>query len=844
MKTVVAVIIGFLMIFSAPVWAENPNLVKNPGFEEAEGNDPYYWVSGSWENNGKFNLDNTQAHSGKSSALITNSKATDSRFKQQIPVEPGRYYRLSCWIKTEDVGTKEKGANISIDGLIETSQDVKSTSGEWIYVELYGVSSPSQKNFTLTLGLGGYSSLNTGKAWFDDVVVEELEAAPADTNVIKLYKANETKPDTENSIYTAINPMFILMIISLLLVVGIILYFTLTRRQPQDQLHEAAAASGTGGVSPAPFLLRLDKKDFIIMSVMTVVYLTLALLNLGYPYAPETSWTPVSAGDSIIADLGTETKLSRLYYFGGLGQDRPDEGKYRLQYDDGTGKFIQLATIDKKTGDIFSWKSVTIPKVRTRYLKIIADVPGATLNEIAVFGQDSKTPVKSIRIVENNVSSAAKGSPENLFDEWNKVDYKRSYLSGMIFDEIYHARTAYEFLHRMEPYEWTHPPLGKLLISIGIAVFGMNPFGWRVIGTLFGAAMIPIMYLFGLKLFNKKFYAFCAAFLMMFDFMHFSLTRIATIDVYGTFFIILMYYFMYDYFVNKSYVLGFRQSLKPLFLSGLFFGFGAASKWIGLYAGGGLALLFFLTKYQEYRDFARLSKTKAAKEAPWVKQFIPVYLVRTILLCIPAFIIIPGIIYSLSYIPFFNVAGGGHDLGYILQSQSDMLRYHSKDVLNATHPFSSRFWEWPLMRRPLETYVGGELTSGMSSSMTIMGNPAIWWVGIIAVIAAAILAVRKKDRKMLVIFTAIAFQYFPWFGVSRIVFIYHFFSTVPFMILSIVYVIKALLEKYPEMKRLVYTYLALVLILFVMFYPVLSGLEVPRWYVEVFLLWFKGNWVF
>ncbi len=97
---------------------------------------------------------------------------------------------------------------------------------------------------------------------------------------------------------------------------------------------------------------------------------------------------------------------------------------------------------------------------------------------------------------------------------------------------------------------------------------------------------------------------------------------------------------------------------------------------------------------------------------------------------------------------------------------------------------------------------------------------------------------------MLVVFVAIAFQYLPWFGVSRIVFIYHFFSTVPFMILSIVYVIKALLEKYPEMKRLVYYYLALVLVLFVMFYPVLSGLEVPRWYVEVFLLWFKGNWVF
>ena len=503
-----------------------------------------------------------------------------------------------------------------------------------------------------------------------------------------------------------------------------------------------------------------------------------------------------------------------------------------------------MATIKKEAGDIFSWKFIATPAVKTRFLKIIVDSPGGTLNELAVFEQRSKVPLDGVKLKKSETAATDKGSPENLFDETAKADFKHSYMSGMIFDEIYHARTAYEFLNGMSPYEWTHPPLGKLLIAIGIAVFGMNPFGWRVIGTLVGASMIPVMYLFGRKLFDKKFYAFCAAFLMMCDFMHFGLTRIATIDVYGTFFIILMYYFMYDYFVNKSYALGFKESLKPLFLSGLFFGFGAASKWIGLYAGGGLAFLFFLMKYQEFRDYKKLSATNTKKEHQWLKDFVPLYLIRTLLFCIPAFIIMPGLIYALSYIPFFNVPGQAHDLGLILRNQADMLRYHTKDVLSDTHPFSSFWWEWPLMTRPLETFWGTDLPEGVSSSMTIMGNPAIWWVGIFAVIAAFIIAVKKRDRKMTVIFTAIAFQYLPWVGVSRIVFIYHFFSTVPFMILSIVYVIKTLLGKYPEMKILVYTYLGVVLVLFAMFYPVLSGLEVPRWYVEVFLLWFKGKWVF
>lgn len=854
MRFVSALILAFTLMVCVPAYAENTNLAANPGFEEFDGNDPYFWTSGSWQNNGAFTLDTSQVHSGKSSALIINDKATDSRFKQEIKVKSNAYYRLSCWVKTENVGTGAKGANISIDGLLAASQDVKGTSEDWTYVELYGKSGSSQKSFVLTLGLGGYSSENTGKAWFDDVVVEELEGEPAIGSFVNLFKQEPDNVAPKKDVSSgapSVNPVFILSLIIVLMIPGIMLYLNYRRNMKTGKGKKTLPVKNTVRSSAIPtdlsepkaVKLKLDKKDFIIMAAMTLIYLLMAVLNLGNPSAPETSWTPDGTGESFVVDLGKEANPARIYYYGGLGHDRPNEGKYRLQYDDGTGNFVQLGTITKKIGDIFSWKFIAAPNIKTRYLKVIVDTPGGTMNEFTIFEQGSKAPLTGVTVKEKDTADTGKGQPENLFDEPEKADYKRSYMSGMIFDEIYHARTAFEFLNGMQPYEWTHPPLGKLLISLGIALFGMNPFGWRIIGTLFGVAMIPIMYLFGRKLFGKKFYAFCTAFLMMFDFMHFGLTRIATIDVYGTFFIILMYYFMYDYFANKSYALGFKQSLRPLFLSGMFFGLGAASKWIGLYAGGGLALLFFLTKYQEYRDYQNLARYKA-KAPSWVKDFMPFYLYRTILLCIPFFVIIPGIIYALSYIPFFNVPGGENDLGLILRNQSSMFRYHSKDVLNSTHPFSSFWWEWPLMRRPLESYLGADLPAGISSSMTIIGNPAIWWAGIVAIIAAVILAVKKKDRKMTAIFAAIAFQYLPWVGVSRIVFIYHFFSTVPFMILSIVYVIKALLEKYPEMKTLVYTYLVLVFVLFVMFYPVLSGLEVPRWYVDIFLLWFKGKWIF
>lgn len=839
-KIFIAIIL-ILLSMNSIVLAESANLVANPGFEENEGNDPYFWTKGSWQDNGQFSLDAAQAHSGKFSALITNSVETDSRYKQTIKVQPEKYYKLSCWVRTENVGDATKGANISIDGLTDTSTDIKSTSGEWVYVELYGLTGKNQDSFVMTLGLGGYSSLNSGKAWFDDVAVEELKGPPETGKIVNLFK-EEDATDTGVQGKTGTGKAFILAGIFIVLLIAAAIYLLVRKSSKPSKLKGSKHFDSSLQVDLKAEKMKLDKKDYIIMAAMTLVYAIIALVNLGSLKAPETSWTPSGPGESIVLDLGRDVTLDRIYFYGGLNKECPNEGKFRIQFADSSGNYSHMATINKVIGEMYTWRVVTAAGITARYYKLIVDTPKATLNELAFFEKGSKTPFEGVRIIEKNVSLSDDGKVENLFDEVNTVDYKHTFMTGMIFDEIYHARTAYEFLHRMEPYEWTHPPLGKLMISAGIAIFGMNPFGWRISGTFIGILMVPIMYLFGRKVFGKKFYAFCAAFLFMFDFMHFGLTRIATIDVYGTFFIILMYYFMYDYFVNKSYVMGFRQSLKPLFLSGLCFGLGAASKWIGIYAGGGLAVLFFITKIREYFDYKKYAHKP--KKPEWVRDFFRLYIGKTILVCIAAFVIIPIAIYTLSYIPFLNVEGGNHGLGYILQNQASMFKYHSKDVLNATHPFSSYWWQWPLITRPLETYLGSGLAPGMSSSMTIMGNPAIWWVGIFAIIAAAVIAISKRDRRMVVIFTAIAFQYLPWVGVTRIVFIYHFFSTVPFLILSIVYVIKALLEKYPEMNIFVYTYLGIVLLLFIMFYPVLSGMEVPRTYVDQFLLWFKGKWVF
>lgn len=133
-----------------------------------------------------------------------------------------------------------------------------------------------------------------------------------------------------------------------------------------------------------------------------------------------------------------------------------------------------------------------------------------------------------------------------------------TYEYRTMFDEVYHARTAYEMLHRLPIYENTHPPLGKYLMSLGIRIFGMTPFGWRIVCALMGTLMVPVCYAFMRSISGNTWIAAFTSALMVFDFMHFTLSRIGTIDVIVAFFILLTFYLMYLVLEKLKKGLSFR----------------------------------------------------------------------------------------------------------------------------------------------------------------------------------------------------------------------------------------------------------------------------------------------
>lgn len=403
------------------------------------------------------------------------------------------------------------------------------------------------------------------------------------------------------------------------------------------------------------------------------------------------------------------------------------------------------------------------------------------------------------------------GETGALFDEQALVPDTISYKNSMYFDEIYHGRTAYEHLHGMPVYETTHPPLGKVFIMLGIAVFGMTGFGWRVAGALFGIALVPVLYLFVRRLTRSTRWAAFAAILAGLDLMRYAQSRIATIDIYGTFFILLGAYFMLWY-CQSVLTKGVDQSILPMALAGIAFGLGAASKWTGIYAGAGLAVLYFGVLWARWRQ----KKPNFGRE-------LATALVGGVLF----FVLVPLVIYIAAYLPYWW-RDGGFSLGEWWQCQLTMFNYHSQ--LKSTHPYESNWYTWPFLLRPVWYYSASGLPAGMRGTIVGIGNPIVWWsalAGLFVLIWRQISGrANRVQGGVLVLYLA---QLLPWVLVTRCTFLYHYFPSLWFAVAGLALMMAGLERTRPRLvRRLSLGIVIAAAAVFLWFYPAVTGIPVSE----------------
>lgn len=552
----------------------------------------------------------------------------------------------------------------------------------------------------------------------------------------------------------------------------------------------------------------LDAKDKKIIGLLTLIYGVISFCYFG-AFNAFGSWHADNPNQSFDIVFSKPQQIDKVYYYYGVG-----DGNLKLEYTTDSGETGVFPF--KSEWSFYKWQSINFPITQSIHQLVIkSETPGIELKRLALFNANQQ--ITDFRIVTSGETTA----------ELNAVvgkkfinHYDNSYLSSTFFDEVYYARTAYEYLHGLPPYSWVHPPLGMLLIAIGIIIFGMNPVGWRLIPDITGIIMIAVIYIFAKELFKSRKAAIISSLLLMFDFMHFTMGRMASIDSSATLFILCEYYFLYKYFTYRM-DRQLNNALRSLLFCGLFFGLAAATKWQGLYT---IPLLFICLIYVEiFRD----------------KLSIRLFFSRAFLYSI-FFIFIPIGIYILSYASFFMTRQETNILSFVMNFQLGMLDYHSSYALNVTHPYSSNWWSWPLLIKPLSLYYW-QNDSGLASSIVLMGNPAIWWGGIIAV--AILIKDIIKNRSLVAsqILLMIISLYLPWVLVGRLSFIYYFYSVTPFWILAVTYVVNQQLQF--GYRKYVYGYLFICGVLFIAFYPVISGVPFYRSYVIKYLLWFS-SWNF
>lgn len=517
--------------------------------------------------------------------------------------------------------------------------------------------------------------------------------------------------------------------------------------------------------------------------------------------------------------------------------------------------------------------------------------------------------------------------------------YNIWYPNQYVFDEVYHAFTAKEFLLNHQEawewwntpppgvaYEWTHPPLAKEIMALSMGILHtQDSWAYRLPGVLFGVLSVYLVYLLTkkiLEMFKDKAFAQKAALLAAFAFsldgLNFVQSRTGMNDIYFVGFMLATMLF----FLSKKY-----------FISAVFLGLALASKWTGLYLIGLIFLLLFISFYKEkivlitsgilgvvailLFAFAKIlahgETSLLGLNTDSILKFllngwthlVVVILIGIYLWVFPRFrkmgwfLFIPPIIYLATYLPFFfynhhatpfhsifEQIGYNYDL--FTQLQQQMWWYHSN--LKATHDYASAWWSWPFNLYPVWYFVDYHNNDTLSNIFA-SGNPLMflmgffslatlvwetgkkWLAGIniltiilifanflymaftvnnpnsqqfdpkvifailfflfgLTVAVASIYYILKKNFLYIPLLGYLIF-WLPWALSPRIMFLYHYAPTLPFMTIVLGYKLQTLNQSKQD-RILLYLGLAAIIIGFIFVYPVLVGIPLPKPILEFF----------
>ena len=573
-----------------------------------------------------------------------------------------------------------------------------------------------------------------------------------------------------------------------------------------------------------PFLLSaihepITRKQVLKLLLLTIVYGVVVFYRLGSLQVPQTSLELRTNGtdDEIVLDLGEEIEVGSVEIYLGHTTDRIAAVSY---YDEDQKEWIPLEE-EASMESNYCWNALEIHH-KLRYLGLVSRSGSASYQEMVILSEDGD------RLLPVNADDYPK-----LFDEQELYPEKITYYDTTMFDEVYYAGSAYEFLSGLSMYEQTHPPMGKILIAIGEVLFGVTPFGWRFVSALAGVLLVPVFFWFMYLVTANGTISLMGTTLLCLDFMHFTLSRIGTLDSLAGFFILLMITLLIH--VLKKAEREITEGRKRpsvwlvmwMLLDGLAVGMGVATKWTGFYAVLAMAICFL-----GFIGYQIGGKQKLHKPV--------IYQITLLIEGLGIYSLLPLGIYLISFLPEMRTEGerGVKGLWMIMWNCSlFMLNFHKDIVFD--HPYESPWYTWPIDLVPLVD-AGNYVSESKISFIATFGNPLIWWAGLAAFFYLLSRIVRRKDKAAAVLCFFYLMLLVPWLFIKRTVFIYQYYASSIFLSGMLGYTLWLWGQK---KKQVVPIFMESAFFLFLMFFPVISGIPVSVTHIMRYLQWFE-SWTF
>jgi dolichyl-phosphate-mannose-protein mannosyltransferase len=356
-----------------------------------------------------------------------------------------------------------------------------------------------------------------------------------------------------------------------------------------------------------------------------------------------------------------------------------------------------------------------------------------------------------------------------------------------VFDETHYLPAARALLALDHPANTEHPMLGKMLIAVGMKLFGDTPFGWRFFSTLAGTAVVVSGFAILQIAYGRLRTSLTGAALLLLGCTVYVQARIAMLDGFMAAFVMTGV---------ALYLRALRHGGWGAWLgAAACFGLAVGCKWVALPYAGLAGAVFLWLKWEDRRRFPGIGWLAGAA----------------------AFGLAATAAYFVTFAPAFFYASEPLTLARLLPFQAEM--YRQQTQILPPHTYQSAWWTWPLDKRPI--WYLYEPADGAQRGILMIGNPLVMWTGLIAVIACGWAWVQSGDRRPLGLALFWAFSLAIWALIPKSLgFYYYYYLSSIILCLVIAAAIdhwRARLNGWDE------AYLAACAVVFLWFFPILSA---------------------